>query len=568
MVSEEDPRPKKTWQELQAAKRAERDSRIPREWRLKEEDFPAEDVVDLRPVADRCGILSRHELDITSEQHDATSLASAIAEGKLTAVEVVTAFCKRAAIGHQGIANQAVAICNMLTEIMFTDAIQRARELDEIYARTGAVVGPLHGVPMTFKECFHFRGYDSTNGYMSRAQRPSDRTSPLPALLVREAGAVVLAKTNVPQTMLVAEADNNVFGRTRNPVHARLTCGGSSGGEGACQAFRGSALGLGTDVGGSVRIPAAANGVYGYKPSFGVLPMIGYSPSGWPGSNTGIPAVTGPLARSVRDLALLTRVVRRAEPWRFDPAVIPHVMERDEIATTTTTPARRPVIGVIRQSGLTPHPPVRRAIREAAARLAGEEGWEVREFHPPDFLRINAVSRQLFTLDGLSYAKREFARSGEPVVPSVKNIGFWDMPAKTQEEAWEWYFLRNAKKLEIQKEMLHEWQRVGCDVVLCPAGPHTAVLPGEWTSDIYTVAWNTVDYPAVIIPYTHADPEQDPKDAAFKPLNEADQKNQDMYDPELFRGAPVALQLVGPRLGDKQLLQDAELIDSVLNHRS
>ncbi|KAI1211274.1 amidase [Annulohypoxylon truncatum] len=538
------PAARKSWRELQAAKYAERDSRIPAEWKLKKEDFPPEDTIDLRPFVNSCGILSPTELAITSEEYDATSLAAAIAEGKFTALEVTTAFCKRAAVGQQ--------LCNMLTEIMFVDALERAKELDDIFKSTGKVVGPLHGVPMTFKECFHFKGYDSTNGYMSRVFQPANRTSPLPELL-QAAGAIVISKTNVPQTMLVAENDNNVFGRSKNPVNSRLTSGGSSGGEGSSQAFRCSALGVGTDVGGSVRIPAACNGVYGYKPSFGVIPMIGYSYSGWSGSNTGIPAVTGPLGHSVRDLDLFTSVVRAAKPWSFDPAVIPNIMEFD-------VAPRKPVIGVIYESGLTPHPPVRRAMREAVSKLAAA-GFEIRDFNPPDFIGIRDVSEQLFTLDGLSYPKQEFAKSGEPVVPSVMKIGFWDIPPKTQEEAWMW----NTKKGQIQKEMLDEWQRVGCDVVLAPAGPHTAVLPGDWTSDIYTVAWNVCDYPAIIVPFTHADPALDPKDTEFKPKHTADQKNQDMYDPELFKGAPVALQIVGPRLGDKQLLKDVEMLDGVLN---
>ncbi|KAI0120481.1 amidase [Hypoxylon sp. NC0597] len=539
---------KKSWKELQAAKKAEQDSRIPAEWKLKKEDFPPEDTVDLRSFVNTCQILSPAELAITSDGYDATSLAAAIAEGKFTALEVVTAFCKRAAIGHQ--------LCNMLTEIMFADAIERAKELDNIYKSTGKVVGPLHGVPMTFKECFHFKGYDSTNGYMSRVFQPADRTSPLPELL-QAAGAVIISKTNVPQTMLVAESDNNVFGRTKNPVNSRLTSGGSSGGEGASQAFRCSALGVGTDVGGSIRIPSACNGVYGYKPSFGIIPMIGYSYSGWTGSNTGIPAVTGPLGHSVRDLDLFARIVRNAQPWKFDPAVIPNIMEFVPEAP------RKPVVGVIYASGLTPHPPVRRAIREAVSKLAAA-GFEIRDFNPPDFIGIRNISEQLFTLDGLSYPKQELAKSGEPVVPSVKKIGFWDIPPKTQEEAWQW----NTKKGQVQKDMLDEWQRVGCDVVLAPVGPHTAVLPGDWTSDIYTVAWNVCDYPAIVIPFTHVDPALDPVDAGFKPMHTADQKNQDMYDPELFKGAPVALQIVGPRLGDKQLLKDVELLDSVLNGAS
>lgn len=240
-------------------------------------------------------------------------------------------------------------------------------------------------------------------------------------------------------------------------------------------------------------IPAAANGVYGYKPSFGILPMIGYSYSGWTGSNTGIPAVLGPIAHSARDLSLLTRVARAAKPWQFDPAIVPDIMERETLK-------RKPVIGVIRQSGLTPHPPIRRGINEAVEKLIAA-GFEVKDFVPPDFLDIRAISRQLFTLDGLSYPRQELAKTGEPVVPSVQKIGFWDIPPKTMEENWEW----NTKKGQIQKDMLDRWHEAGIDVVLAPAGPHTAVPAGTWTSDIYTVAWNTVDVSVSILMRTFAE---------------------------------------------------------------
>lgn len=234
-------------------------------------------------------------------------------------------------------------------------------------------------------------------------------------------------------------------------------------------------------VADKISIPAAANGVYGYKPSFGILPMIAYAASGWVGANTGVPAVCGPLGHSARDLALLTRVVRNAKPWKFDPAIIPKVME-------VGVDSRKPVIGVIRQSGTTPHPPVRRAIKEAADKLSAA-GFVVKEFVPPDFNEIRKVTKELFTLDALSYPRGQLEKAGEPVVPSVEKIGFWSIPRKTFEEAW----ALNAKKLALQKDMLDRWQEAGLDVVLAPAGPHTAVLPGDWTIDMYTVAWNAMD---------------------------------------------------------------------------
>ncbi|TVY41110.1 Acetamidase [Lachnellula subtilissima] len=549
--------PVKPWQEIRDAKKAEQASRIPAAWKIRSEDFPPDGTVDLRPVAASSGILSTRELKITGEEYDATSLAVAIAEGTYSAEEVATAFCKRAAIGHQ--------LCNTLTEIMFQDAIEDAKRLDAYFRKTGKTIGPLHGLPMTFKECFHVSGYDACNGYISRAFNPSTTTTYI-IELVKAAGAVVISKTNVPQTMLVCETDNNVFGRTKNSVVSHLTSGGSSGGEGSNMAFRGSAIGIGTDVAGSIRlrsheiakipgarIPAAANGIYGFKPTSGVLPFIGYAASGYTGVNSGIPATLGPIANSARDLALLVRVVRDAKPWLVDPAVIPNICEQG-------TSTRKPIIGVISQSGLTPHPPVQRAIKEAAAKLQGA-GFEVKNFTPPNFAEIRIVTQQLLTLDSLSYQKCELSNGGEPVVPSVHNFGFWDIPGKTQEETWAW----NTKRLAFCKAMLDRWQEAKVDVVICPAGPYAAVLPGGWNHDLYTVTWNAMDYPAAIIPFTKADPKLDPRDSSFAPLNSADATNEATYDPQLMAGAPVALQIVGCKYGDEQLLKDVETIDMVLN---
>ena len=127
--------------------------------------------------------------------------------------------------------------------------------------------------------------------------------------------------------------------------------------------------------------------MYGFKPTCGVLPFIGYAASGYTGVNSGIPATLGPLANSAYDLVLLVRAVRDAKPWLVDPAVIPNICE---LGTST----RKPIIGVIAQSGVTPHPPVRRAIQEAVAKLQAS-GFEIKDFTPPDFAEIRSVTKEL-----------------------------------------------------------------------------------------------------------------------------------------------------------------------------
>lgn len=133
----------KTWQDIRDAKKAEQAARIPAEWKLQPSDYPSMGTVDVRPIVKSCGILTERELEITGERYDATLLAAAIAAATYTAEEVAVGFCKRAAIGHQ--------LCNNLTEIMFLDAIEDAKRLDSHFKETGKTMGPLHGVPMTFK---------------------------------------------------------------------------------------------------------------------------------------------------------------------------------------------------------------------------------------------------------------------------------------------------------------------------------------------------------------------------------------------------------------------------------
>lgn len=134
-------------------------------------------------------------------------------------------------------------------------------------------------------------------------------------------GAVPYVKTNVPTAMMIAETVNHTFGRTLNPRNRLLAAGGSSGGEAALIAFGGSVVGVGTDIGGSVRIPAACTGIYTLKPSFGRFPTAG-SRSALAGQEA-VNSINGPLARSLDEVELFASCVVGAEPWRSDPKCLP-----------------------------------------------------------------------------------------------------------------------------------------------------------------------------------------------------------------------------------------------------
>src|SRR5690349_15997784 len=189
----------------------------------------------------------------------------------------------------------------------FDAARERARAADAATAR-GESWGPLHGLPMTIKDSFEYAGMATVCGAPALAQHRPRASAPAVQRLV-DAGAVVFGKTNVPMYAGDVQTYNKVFGTTRNPWNPERTPGGSSGGAAVAMAAGLSALELGSDVAGSIRTPAHFCGVYGHKPSSGLVPMRGHIP-GPPGTISDADLVAGgPLARSAEDLALALRVL-------------------------------------------------------------------------------------------------------------------------------------------------------------------------------------------------------------------------------------------------------------------
>jgi Asp-tRNA(Asn)/Glu-tRNA(Gln) amidotransferase A subunit family amidase len=159
---------------------------------------------------------------------------------------------------------------------MLANAIEQAKAHDEYQNTHHTTKGPLHGVPYTLKDTFNVQNYDSSLGISVFSNRPAESSSVLHETLSKW-GAILLAKTNVPQTLLAFECNNPIFGPTHNPAVKGFTCGGSSGGEAACLARNATALGFGGDIGGSLRIPAGWCGIYSLRPTKGRFPYRGSS---------------------------------------------------------------------------------------------------------------------------------------------------------------------------------------------------------------------------------------------------------------------------------------------------
>jgi amidase len=270
---------------------------------------------------------------------------------------------------------------NCLHAIFFDAAIADAKKLDAHFAEHKTTVGPLHGLPVSLKDQFHVKDVETHMGYIGwintfQGKKDDPRIRTFESEMVKELrslGAILYVKTAVPHTLMTGETANHIIGYTTSPKNRLLSAGGSSGGEGALIGARGSSVGFGTDIGGSIRIPAAANGLFGLKPSTGRLPYEGMANS-MDGQNVIVSAV-GPLATSVGGLKLVTQALLSKEPWLHDPTVI-------ELPWRPQRLPEKLSFGYYVYDQHTPHPPILRALKTVADALKAA-GHEVIEWKPP-----------------------------------------------------------------------------------------------------------------------------------------------------------------------------------------
>ncbi|OTB06795.1 hypothetical protein M426DRAFT_318506 [Hypoxylon sp. CI-4A] len=532
---------KGNWEELAAKKRQELETSLPEEWRIPSHLLPPADQDDVTGFPEASGWFTAEELAITNQT--ALQLLDKLASGALKSETVTRAFCKRAVAAHQ--------LTNCLSETCFERAIATAKSLDAHLEKTGKPVGPLHGLPISLKDNFNLKGLDSTVGFASHVGDPAQYDSVL-ADVLREAGAVFYVKTNVPTAMMIAETVNNVFGRTVNPANRRLTSGGSSGGETALLAFRGSPLGVGTDIGGSLRIPAACTGTFTLRPSFGRFPTLRCR-SGMPGQEA-VQSVNGPLTRNIEDLAFYSKTVVDAEPWHLDPRCLP-IPWRD-----VKLPAKLK-IGVMWNDGVAlPTPPVTRALRHAVEKLKAA-GHEIVRWSSEDQAEGTKLLGRMFLADGGKAIRRELDRTGEPFRPEM------DMYATARElgalEYWQLHLDRQA----FQKRYLDRWLEAGIDALLCPTTPYSTVENGKFRHVGYTGVFNVLDYSCISFPTgITVDKSVDlAPDESYIPLSDMDKAIQTEYNPDSVHGMPINLQLVAQRLEEEKCVEMCKVVLNTLS---
>ncbi|OIW25529.1 amidase [Coniochaeta ligniaria NRRL 30616] len=519
--------------------------------KVPKEFYIPQSVVDNPPknvtaVPRESGILSEQELEIT-EKYDAVSLAEAIAAKKLTAVAVATAFAKRAIIAHQ------LTCC--LTEWFMDEAIERAKSLDEYLERTGKTVGPLHGVPISVKEHMPLAGHYAASGFFD--VRNKSKTDCQMMAILRNAGAVFYCKTIQPQGIMHLESVSS-YGRVLNPYNINLSAGGSTGGEAALIAMRGSILGIGTDIGGSVRGPAGFCGIYGYKATSYMLPQKDFLPDGF-AAELNVICSTGPMCLTMRDMDLFCKVLLDAKPHLADPKLIP-IPWTGLNGLTAPSPLK---IGFYMNDGaIVPQPPVARALEWARAQLEKSPNFKVTTFEPYGAARAIKNIRKAYWPDGRQAVEKHLAKTGEPMF----SLTDWVLKDATQDEIPASAVLQ--QRLERDRfrcEFAEHWTSQDVDVVIGPlfVGPaceHDTAF--HWN---YTAFWNYVDYPGVVFPTpVKAEKKGVESYASETPLSKECEHVRELWQKGDFEGAPINLQIVARKYHDNELFAALAAIKDVL----
>jgi fatty acid amide hydrolase len=460
------------------------------------------------------------------------------------------------------------------TEVLRVQAAAEAEASDTRRSR-GEARGPLDGLPVTIKECFDVEGRATTLGIPAWRGRMADRDAALVTAL-REAGAVVLGRTNLSQTMLYVEARNPLFGQTSNPWSLAHTPGGSSGGEGAAVAAGMSPLGIGTDIGGSIRTPVHFCGLAGIKPTLDRLPMRGYR-TVLAGQET-VRGMGGPIARTVADLALLFRALDPARLSALDTRVPPLAWtDPDGVRLDRLTVGR-----CVQDEPIAPSKAVARAVDRAAEALVARgckvEPFELPEVGPMLSAYLGALSadggaalvsalaggevdpvleplRRMAAVPGS--ARRIVARAARALGQGNIALMLEAMGEKSASELW-----ALTDRLRTYRTTLLDAMEVRqIDLLLTPPFATPALPHGEsknfTLASSYSIAFNATQLPAGVVAVTRVrsdETKRNPgRDALARHAAKVDRAS---------AGLPVGVQLVGRPWRDHEVLAAMRAIEA------
>ncbi len=402
-------------------------------------------------------------MDEALATQDATTLAAAIARKEVSSRELLDLYVDR------------IDRLNPKLNAVVTLDVERARAAaaaaDEMTSR-GESVGSLHGLPITIKDAIEVEGVRSTGGAIELTDHvPSEDAAAVAQL--KAAGAIVFGKTNIPRWSGDLQSYNEIFGTTNNPWDTSRVPGGSSGGPAAAVSAGLTSFELGTDIGGSVRVPSHCCGVFGLKPSYGVVPQRGYLDHVGGGATDADINVFGPIARSAADLELLMSVLAAPEPeravaWRID---LPAPRRADVSSHRIGVWFEEPGVPIDRdQLAL---------LRKAADALA-DAGAKVEDAHPPvDFLEQGALFTQMISA---------------AIAPSLED----DTADAMSGSHLQW--LRGDEQRAGMRKVWAEWFE-SFDALLCPVMPAPAIAhlqEGDFLSRTIEINGESVPYLTLI----------------------------------------------------------------------
>eukprot|EP00056_Hartaetosiga_gracilis_P004592 m.76417 g.76417 ORF g.76417 m.76417 type:complete len:637 (-) comp11880_c0_seq2:2538-4448(-) len=494
-------------------------------------------------------------------------LRKKLQDGELSAFDVVKA--------SLSLSLNATLEFNCVTDVI-ADCLERAKRLDEERKETG-VVGPLFGMPFSVKEMYEIEGEVVTLGLPTRCNStPSSKNATLINVLLAQ-GAVPIVRTNIPQTLLTFECSNPVFGETDNPWKKGRSCGGSSGGESVLHLLKTVPFGLGTDIGGSVRIPAHFCGTCGLKPTSGRLSRRGIISS--VNGQIHIKATAGPMAPTVDGLLLLMRSMCSDVLYHRDLSIPPLPFNEKMFNK------KKLRIGVFSRRNHFFMKPTEGCLRavDIAVDVLKKQNHEVVEVEMPDFEETILLFYAIMTADGTKTILH--AMGDNPIDPRVAPLfkiaqvpsfiralvklmpenKITKIMSVTQEKTVEELWQLQAKLIEQTQKFLDIFESEKLDAILCvssvvPAcrqGHCSAVTPVVWPTFIY----NALNCPAGIVPVTsvaHYDDEQLSK--FYKVEDNIDEKMKASCVGS--SNLPLTVQVVGARWRDELVLRVMKEIES------
>jgi Asp-tRNA(Asn)/Glu-tRNA(Gln) amidotransferase A subunit family amidase len=363
-------------------------------------------------------------------------------------------------------------------------------------------LGPLHGVPLSIKSSISAAGLLCEAGTRLRAGFVAYQDAPLLTRL-KDAGAIILGTTNAPELLMAWETDNLLYGRTNSPWDLERTPGGSSGGEAAAIAAGMSAGGVGSDGGGSIRVPAHFSGICGLKPTPGRIPSTGHFPASvGPFASIG---VVGPMARTVADLKILFEMMQGPDIGDTNAAPVP-VRWPSEVDT------RQLRVGYFEDDGRTPVTPETRAAVRTAAEALRSKGFQVEPFQPQELEEARQLWRKYFVVAGGMLIKPMFKDRESDISPILKQFLEQSAtePVLSAEDLLDAWVRRDTVRLQFFSQMEQY------PILLCPGAAIPAFRHGErsWLIEGQTVdyldAWSYTEFfnllgnPAAIVPVGHS----------------------------------------------------------------